>query len=270
MPRQRSREVHGKFGTHIFVRPLSWPQDGRLLDLGVPNAAPQTRNETQNLDSYDQRGGALTLDEADITRFKESMVIQTRNQQAEVVAVFAGAAGVDPFTQSAGAVNGIEYDNIVLGAHLALVDDDGERIYNISAVTVTDDATPTPAEYDEGDDYIVDAVKGTLFIPTDSGIPADSTIVVSCTAAAMTSYQIKPQTLIKGVEVYAEVWQVAESGAKQRVRVIPRGLLKSAGNAGLGVDVDNFNELILDVLDPGTIVGVLGLGGAGMPTTVTP
>ncbi|MBX3352089.1 MAG: hypothetical protein KF684_04090 [Phycisphaeraceae bacterium] len=269
MPRQRSREVHGKFGTHIFVRPLSWPQDHRLLDIGVPNAAPQTRNETQNLDSYDQRGGALTLDESDITRFKESITIQTRNQQAEVVAIYSGAAGVDGFTQASGSVADIEYDDIVLGSHRALVDGDGERIFNISAVTVTDDTDPTPVEYEEGNDYIVDAVKGILFIPSDSAIPAGSTIVVTCTAAAMTSYEIKPQTLIKGVEVYAEVWHVAESGTKQRVRTIPRGLLKSAGNAGLGVDVDNFNELILDVLDPGAIVGVLGLGGAPMPTTTS-
>lgn len=269
MPRQRSREVHAKFGTHMFVRPLSWPQDHRLLDIGVPNAAPQTRNETQNLDSYDQRGGALTLDESDITRYKESITIQTRNQQAEVVAIYSGAAGVDAFSQASAEVAGIEYDDIVLGAHRALVDNDGERIFNVGSVVVTDDTAPTPVEYEEGKDYIIDAVKGILFIPSDSAIPAGSTIIVTCTPAAMTSYSISPQSLIRGVEVYAEIWQVAESGMKQRVRTIPRGLLKSAGNAGLGVDVDNFNELILDVLDPGTIVGVLGLGGAPMPTTTS-
>ena len=164
--------------------------------------------------------------------------------------------------------HGVEYDNIVKGAHLALVDGGGKRLYNIGSVSVTDDATPTPVEFDEGDDYLVDAVKGTLFIPMDSAIPADSTIVVGCTPAAMTSYSIKPQTLIKGVEVYAEVWEVAESGGKQRVRVIPRGLLKSAGNAGRGVDQDNFNELVLDADLARS--SARWPRGAPMPTAVTP
>lgn len=258
MPRTRSTEIHGKFGTHAFLRRLD-VVDAPLLDVGVLNAPPQFQNEVQKLDSYDERGGAAVLDESDVTRFKETLRIQTRNQQAEVLALFLGAAGADAFAQAATAVT--DQAHVAhLGAWLELRDAAGERVYNVGSVTVTDTGGVTT--FDPGDDYILDAAKGMIFIPTDSTIAEGEDLEVSFTPAVMTSWEISPQTLVQGVEVYMELWEVAETGAKQRVRTIPRAKVTASGSATRGATVDNFNELSVEVLDAGTMRGVLGLGGA--------
>lgn len=258
MPRSRSKEVHGKFGTHVFMRRLG-VVGAPLLDMGVLNAPPQVQNEVQKLDSYDERGGAQVLDETDVTRFKETMRVQTRNQQAEVLALFLGAASADEFTQAATPVVDQEHD-ANLGAWIALTDAAGKRAFNVGSVTVTD--AGGLETFDPGDDYILDAAKGMIFIPTDSSITEGETIEVSFTPAAMTSWKIDPQTLVQGVEVYLEMWEVAETGAKQRVRTIPRAKVTATGAATRGATVDNFSELSVEVIEPGEMVGVLGLGGA--------
>lgn len=258
MPRSRSKEVHGKFGTHAFMRRLD-VEDAPLLDVGVLNAPPQFQNETQKLDSYDERAGGAMLDETDVTRFKESLRIQTRNQQAEVLALFLGAAGADAFAQAATAVMAQTHD-VNLGAWIALVDAAGKRVYNVGSITVTDDDAMTT--FAAGDDYIVDAAKGMLFIPTDSAIAEGETVKISFTPAVMAAWKISPQTLVQGVEVALELWEVADTGAKQRVRTIPRAKVTATGAATRGATVDNFNELSVEVLEPGEMIGVLGLGGA--------
>lgn len=244
MPRPNSLELHRKAGAHVLVRRLD-DEDARLIDLGVLNQPAQPNNETQRLDSFDERGGANVLDESDVTRFVERYNIDPRNHEAAVLAFFHGAAEPGAFNQADTPV--VEQEHVAhRGRWIALTDAAGNRAYNVGSVTVTDGDMTT---YVAGADYILDAAKGMVFIPTNSAIQDEDDIEISFTPAEMTGADmVLPQTAISGVEVHAELWEVAANGDLQWVRSIPRARITSRGERAMGTTVDNWLGLELTVL----------------------
>ena len=92
-----------------------------------------------------------------------------------------------------------------------IVDTNGDRVYNLSSVTVTDDnATPNPAV--EGTDYLVDLVMGRIFVIVGSSVLAEGADMLVDTTGpasntAMTEVQALlgclPEVAVKFVEINA-------------------------------------------------------------------
>lgn len=249
MPRPNTAERHRQAGQHILVRPSDM-ENAPLLDIGVLDRPAEQQNTVNRTDGYDERGGARVVDETLVTDFVERWRINTRNQGEQVKRLFLAAQEPDEFTRDDTAVVDQAYVARV-GHWIPLVlpaghDDEGERAFNVSAVTVTDGDAVT---YTEGTDYIVDAVKGLILIMEGGAIEDLDPIEVSYTPEEQVGgSRILPQTMQQGVECYAEVWEVASSGNDQLVRTIPRALITSSGARVMGLNVFNNIELELTVL----------------------
>lgn len=265
MPTPNSNEKHRRVGIRLMLR----RKDAltKTYDVGVFDAAPTPATDIQTLDGYDERGGAQVLDEKVITRYGEKLTFRGRNVNFDRLADFYGAAVPGVTAQASQTVTAQVYTGY-RGKHIALKPASGTnvgvRVFNVSAVTVTDSGATTT--YVAGTDYILDAVKGLIFIPTNSAITDAQSLKVTYTCAAMTANAlILPQSAIQGIDVEAEIWEVANTGADQLVRQVPNGRILSTGNRTLGVEQHNSLEFELVIFnDPlsatpaGSITQVLG------------
>jgi len=235
MPRPKSYEEHRRAGLHVSFRRLD-VVGAPNIDMGVFENPPTANATQETYEGYDERGGARVLDEYDVTQSKREWTFQTRNLDPEILALFYMAAAPGEFDQAATAVVDRAY-TAKKGRHLLLTDVNGNRVFNVGSVVV-EDAGDTP--FTVNTDYIVDAVKGWIFIPTDSTIDEDEALKISYTPAVMTDRpQILPETALVGVTVEAEVWYVSAAGQRQVVRRIPRMRITSAGEQQLGVGQSN-------------------------------
>lgn len=267
MPMPNSKEKHRRVGIRLVLRRKDTAGIGEFFDFGVFDSAPSPNTEIQTLDGYDERGGASVLDESTVTRYTEKLTLRGRNVEFPRLADFYGAAAPGVTAQASQTVT----DQAVTakrGKYIALTPasgaNSGNRVFNVTTVSVKHNSgSPT---YTAGTDYILDAVKGLIFIPTNSAITDGLSVLVTYTAPAMTANAlILPQTAIQGVDVEAEVWEVADTGATQLVRQIPNGRLRSTGQRTVGVEQHNSIEFELAILnDPlsatpaGTVKQILG------------
>ena len=249
MPRPNSTETHLKAGADVHMRRLS-PASSQWFNTGVLNSPPSISNTVQELESFDERAGARLLDERSVTEFKESFTVDTRDHEAELMALFLGAAEPAAFSQMSGSVVAESHAGVKLGGYIMLGAPAGgatpARKYDVSAVTVKD--MPGTTTYVAGVDYVLDAIKGVIRIPTNSSIVDLSTITVDYTHAQIDTEAVLPQTAIQGVEVEIELWEVSDDGAKQRIRTIPRARVSTSGQRTMGVANDNFIQLSVSVL----------------------
>lgn len=254
MPRLNSNEKHRKVGVSIlFQRDDIANQPA--FNLGVLNAPPNFSSDTNPVESYDERGGASVLDEYEVTRMKEQATLQIRNQEGSILHMVFGAATPGTYTQNNTAVvnqsvTAAKGKDIFLFAPSGHPNA-GERMYNVGSFSARGPSgTPSsyPALQGNGQpNYVLDAVKGTVFIPTVSAIP-DGAFEVSYTPGTITAKgEILPQTLIQGVTGIMEFWEVAASGAVQIVRR-SRVRVSTKGARTLGTQNDNYAELDVTIL----------------------
>jgi len=221
----------------------------RWLNFGDLESAPTHSINAPRQTTKDQRGGSLVTSGSFITDNEERFTLRTRNTNPDIFSLFLGAELPGSFAQTSTPV--VDQSHTAkLGAEISLLDAAGARVFNLSSVVVTDSAGTTT--YVLGTDYLLDAVKGVVTPLTAGSIVEDEELLISFTPAEMTDApMILPQTMVEGVEVEVEFWEVADSGNDQLVRTIPRALVTSSGNRQLGVDQDNWIELELLVLaDP--------------------
>lgn len=251
MPMPNSNEKHRKVGVRLVIRRKDTAGIGEWYDFGVFDAPPAPNTEVQTLDSYDERGGASVLDESVVTRYSEKLTLRGRNVAFPRLADFYGAAAPGVTAQASQTVT----DQVVVakrGKYIALTPasgaNSGNRVFNVTGVQINH-TSGTPV-YVAGTDYILDAPKGLAFIPTNSAITDGQSVHCDYTVPAMTANAlVLPQTAIQGVEVEAEIWEVADTGAAQLVRQIPNGRLRSTGQRTIGVTVDNSLEFELAILN---------------------
>jgi len=252
-----NKERYRNFGYRIFVRPLdaaSLP----LMDIGEtgPDAVTGAR-EKDRLDSFDERGGSQQLSRTRVTRTVDRFTVKSRNHDANLRRLFEGAAAPTTLTQTNTAVSNQVYSCAagIVGYYIELIlpaghPQAGQRAFNVSSVVVTGpSATPT---YVAGTDYVLDAVKGILFIPANSGItPGNIEVDYTPGTMAVTGGRIAPQTLVAGVEAYVEIWKIHDNGNQQLARIIPRARIEGGTGDTAGAAVENEYDLELTVLtDP--------------------
>jgi len=245
MARLNSRERNAFHGASVRLR-RTGVVGAQWFNVGAIEGSPNASLETQRVETYDERGGAAVVDESRVVRATERYRINTRNHEDQVFALYAMADVPGAHGQAAAthADNGVTVEH---GSEHSLVSATGQRIFNVTNVSVV--PAGGGAAFIAGTDYVLDAAKGVIFWPTNSGIADAASVDISADTVVESLPLVLPQTKVGGIGVEAEFWMVGDDGADQVLRQIPSARLTSTGERQMGVQQANFLGLELTVLN---------------------
>jgi len=247
------KDVYRNVGLRVFLRPLD-VVGAPLMNVGEsgPDAVAKGL-QVERSESFDEGGGQRVLTRTRVVQAIETFTLKVRNHDPNIKRLFLMAQAPGSYSRAATAVSnqvyvakrGYSFELVLPVGHT----DAGKRAGEVGSVVVTGPSgTPTHVA---GVDYILDAVKAVISIPTNSAIADASNVEVDYTpvAASVADGLILPQTLVGGVECYAEIWEVADSGARQWRRTIPRLRISGEGSEVFGMGPDNEYDLLGTVLN---------------------
>lgn len=154
--------------------------------------------ESESLDHMDTDHGVRVKDDSVQTSASLGGSIVTDNINQENVALFfMGTTGIVTQTSATGETMTVEVaqqGTYVLG--VTAQRPTGYR--NITTTAVTNGATPTPAAYTPGTDYVVDGISGTVTIPAGSAAIGEKLVVTFNVAAASRPQVVSGNTSAEG------------------------------------------------------------------------
>lgn len=147
--------------------------------------------ESTALDHFNSDGGINELDHSVITQVNRSGTLTLDDISADnLLLFFLGSKAT--ISQTAVAVVAEPINGVLPGLYYqlgaTLLNPQGVR--GVSAVVVSDDATPTPATYDAGDDYELDAETGRIYVVPGGAIAGGTNLRVNYTPVASTRDRI--------------------------------------------------------------------------------
>lgn len=147
--------------------------------------------ESETLDHFDSTQGVREKDDSVLLQINRTGAMTTDNMDTENFALFILGA-TTTVTQANTPVidepiNGVLVDRYY---QLGVTTGNPSGVRGVSAVTVEDDATPTPATFVAGTDYVLDAALGRIYVKPGGAITAGTNLRVSYTPASNTRERI--------------------------------------------------------------------------------